>query len=294
MWATTQARRADLRESRKPLPSTAAGKSDARPWRSPFSTGSPSPSASSNRDRRRTPTAQSAPAPTTRPPHAATRPATRTAGAMPSPSNVNGHRVQGRIQQHRMHAESSRHRPPLVGSVTSAKNSSPRRPQRGQPLERRAVLVAARRQPLVAVGHIDGESRLQAATPTGRRPARPAPLDNLPRRMGRPMPESEGSPGVYGHTALAGFAPASGRCPHGVAPPPAVRRPTLRTGSSNGACNVKLVDHRASRPRPPARMANSTKPAPGNTASPVDSVIGQPTLGGRRQPARQHHPARVR
>ena len=69
-------------------------------------------------------------------------------------------RVQGRIQQHRMHTESG-YTPGSLRQRHFGEELVAATPQRGQSLERRAVLVAAGRQSLIAVGHIDGSRALR-------------------------------------------------------------------------------------------------------------------------------------
>ena len=64
-------------------------------------------------------------------------------------------------------------------------------------------------------------------------------------------------------------------------------------GSINGDCNVSSSTTEQPTSSP-ARIANSTNPAPGKHHHAIDGVIGQPSLRCRREAAGQHHPTRVR
>ena len=144
----------DRRTRRPPRPSTAAARPGGR-----SSTPPTAPAAPGRRRVRSTPragpTARSAPAPTMRPPHAATTPCHENGNASTVPGVRHGHGVQRRVEQHRVHAESG-DATGRLGQATLGEDLLAATPHRGQTLERGPVLVAARSQSLIGVGHVDG------------------------------------------------------------------------------------------------------------------------------------------
>ena len=246
------------------------------------STGSPSPSASS------TETADG--------PDGAIRARTADAPAACSdtPCHENGNattvlpacgdrrRVQRRVEQHRVHTESAdaagRLRQRHLGEELVAAT-----PQRGQTLERRAVLVAALRQPLVAVGHVDRGRAL------GR------PHRQIGSRLDRSRTTRCPSRGSSRRNPLSPWrTPTDSRWPDSSAAPTTTCTATEPdAGNSNGDCNVSSSTARAADFVAGAdRQLDEARTGEHHHA--VDGVIGQPALGGRRQPTRQHHPAGVR
>ena len=181
------------------------------------------------------PPARSAPAPPTHPRHAATRPARRTAHTTSASRRLAiTSRMQRRVQQRRVHPEpadtAGRVRQPHLGEHLVAAD-----PHRGQSLECRAVPVATRRQPLVAVGHSLPRPRPPAATPTDPPSARPTRSSMSPRR---------GTPSAI----RLRRGNRSKRCAGQIRrrrPPPPARQPIPTGRQHQRRPQGQLVNHRA-------------------------------------------------
>ena len=131
-------------------------------------------------------------------------------------------------------------------------------PHRGQALERRAVLVAARGQLRVGVGDVD------RGAPAGGHTDRSAPGLRRSRRRARPRrAASTPRPSVAGAREHRHRT----RTPDSSAAPTTTCTGTPVGGSTSGACSISSSTT-AQPTSSPARMASSTKPAPGNSTTP--------------------------
>ena len=191
----------------------------------------------------------------------ACRVASRTAGCTPNPAGDT---------------------PASLGSDTSAKISSPRRHISGQPLERRAVPVAARRQPLVEPVDVDrGRARWWPGAQIG------AGLDGAgahdPFGVQSPSRVRVGAR-QYRHRAMARFVGTIDDHLH-----------RHRTGCRDHQRRrqSQLVDDRAA-DLVTGADGHLDKARTREDDHAADRVIGQPALRPRREPAGQHYAARGR
>ena len=199
-----------------------------------------------------------------------------------SASVADDHRVQRGVQQHGVHPESGRRHSGVAGQRHLGEHLVAAAPHRRQPLERRTVPVAARRQPLV------GPSTSTVSRPTGGQTDRSAP--------GSAAPGPDDTLGVQDPARIRRRArersTRHGRPPRRPrrrrpARPPTGRQDHQRRGQH------QLVDDRAAHlVAGPDRQLDET--GTGEQHDAADRVVGQPPLRRRRQPARQHHAARGR
>ena len=170
--------------------------------------------------------------------------------------------VQRRVEQHRVDTEPA-DTSAASGSCDLGEDLVAAPPHRGQTPERRTVLVAARGQPLVGVGHVHGDAHRPAATPTD-------------RQLGSTDPELKHALGVQHPSRIR--RRRRGKTPRRARPVPDSsagaddhlhrNRPAGPAGSTSGACSVSSSTT-AQPTSSPARIANSTNPAPGNSTTPA-------------------------
>ena len=192
------------------------------------------------------------------------------------------HRMQRRIQHRRMHPESDlaprRPRAAHLGEHLVAAA-----PHRGQPLKRRTIPIAAAGQPLVNVRHVHRRSRPPAATPTDPRPAGRPPRLNMPSACNTQPNPNRHARRKHRHrsTPDSSAAPTTTCTAH---------RP--EAGNTNGADNISSSTT-AQPTSSPARIANSTKPAPGNNTTPATAwSASHGCAASRAGPSTPPHPNR--
>ena len=224
------------------------------------------------------------PAPATPPRRAATPPATRTAIPSAPASPATTHRVQRRIQQHRMDTEAADRHSAVLRDGDFGENLVTPPPHRPQALEtpgrtRNPAPPAARRR-----RRRPPPSRPPAATPTGPRPARRAAPLSSALRMQHPA-----------RIRLRSRAntPTCSRCPDSpAAPDHHLHLHATGRRQHQRRRQRQLLDH----PTPDlvaGPHGQLHEPRPGEQHHPSHRMVGQPRLSDRRQPARQHHPAGI-
>ena len=172
--------------------------------------------------------------------------------------------------------------PASTGRGDLSEKLRPTPPYRHQSLKSRAVLVAARRQPRIAIRNIHAHR-------TGRRPHRQIHRGlgggDPQRALGvqQPLPVGFIAPGIHRDRSAARL---TRRPPPPLAPEP--RRPVhhQRRGQH------QLLDDRATDLITGADD-QLHKTRPGKQHHPAHHVVGQPRLSRQRQPTGQHHPTGI-
>ncbi len=190
-------------------------------------------------------------------------------------------RVQRRVQQHRVDAEAAGRDTGVLREFDLGERFGPPPPYGTQPLKGRAVPVAAVRQAVVRAGHVH---RLGAGG---------GPHRQIRHRGGRAVAQQAfgvQNPIRLRRTRIHGDGPRSGavgRLHHHLQLHDPARRDRQR-------CRQRqFLDHRAADlVTRPQRQLHEARPGEQHRAG--HGVVAQPRLGGRRQPAGQHHTAGIR
>ncbi|CAG6935819.1 hypothetical protein PICSAR240_04486 [Mycobacterium avium subsp. paratuberculosis] len=191
--------------------------------------------------------------------------------------------VHGRVEQRRVHTEPG-DAARGVGQPHLGEHLVAAHPRRGQALEGRAVAVAARGQPLVAVRNVDLGG-------PGRRPRRQigARLDRSGAqrslRVAHPRRVAVG-PREDGHVAPTGFVGLADHHLHGDRSDPGVLGRQHQRSLQRQLLDRRTTDFVAGADRQLHETGSGEDDRAGH------GVIGQPALQARGQPAGQHHPAR--
>ncbi len=192
------------------------------------------------------------------------------------------HRVQRGVENRRVYPESGRRHPGVAGQRHVGEDLVAAAPHSGQPLECRAVAVAARRQPLVEPVDVDrGRARWWPGAQIG------AGLDGAGSHdafgVQGPSRVRVGA-GQHRHRTMARFVGAIDDHLH-----------RHRTGCRDHQRRRQrqLVDDRAA-DLVAGADGHLDKARTREDDHAADRVIGQPALRPRREPAGQHNPARGR